>query len=152
MPRSPTELARRVISRGDVRALRELDRRDAAGDLEAKRAGTEVVLAKRRGSPGARRAIRVSKRRAVRKVNRSWEAGRLPGIERDVGRGPDTLAEWHRRTGSQGHERRQGDNQRRRGSRRQSGSSPPSDDPDEADLHLTRELAGLVAPRLEAGR
>ena len=40
-----------------------------------------------------------------------------------------------------------------RGSRRQSGSSPPSpDDPDEADLHLTRGLAGLVAPRLEAGR
>lgn len=141
---SPDELARLAIG-GNVAPLRELNRRS---DSEAKRARDRVVLAARRGSAGARRAIRVCNRHAVRELNRSWEAGRLPGLRRDVGHGAETRADWLARCRPSGRAPRPTTNGRTRGSRRanrsprSSRAGPGGEPPDDDDPELDRTPTG----------
>lgn len=139
---------------GDSDALGELTRRQLAGDDEAKRAAGEVAIAAKQGSPGARRAVRVCNDRAVEELNRSWEAGRMPGVKRDVGHGPETHDEWRRRHDSpaaaatarvRGRAPRTATNARSRGSRRStarsSGGGSSGDDDGESEPPGGRQLA-----------
>lgn len=146
---------------GSAAALAELNRRLVAGDDAAKMAGGEVAIAKRRGSRGARRAINICNGRAVRKLNRAWEAGAMPGIKRDTGHGAETLDEWRRRRRPHrrptGHAPRRRTNARTAGSRRTSARSSgggSSGDPDDGDPNppgldlppARREAAGRRRP------
>jgi hypothetical protein len=124
----------RLADAGDDRALAELNRRELNGDVAAKQAATELVLAKRRGSSGAARAIRVCNRRAVRKLDRAFESGKLPGIERDTGHGAEAYAAWRRRRRPAGHAPRRRTNGRTRGSRRSAASSSQASRDGPADL------------------
>jgi hypothetical protein len=146
--RSAAELRDLAIDDGSDAALDELTRREKSGEVEAKQAATEVVLAKRRGSIGAARAIRVCNNRAVQELNQSWEAGRMPGIQRDVGHGPETRDEWRRRqrrpSRLRGRAPRRRTNGRTRGSRRGVASSSQASrdgpsDPDESDPEGVRD-------------
>ena len=129
--RSTSELASLAIG-GNVAAGHELSRQIKLGIVAAKLAMVDVVRA---NTPGAKHVIAILNRREVESLNRSWEAGRLPGISRDTGHGPKRPPRRPARLRRPcGHAPRRASNTRTAGSRRRSASRGASrGDPDDGE-------------------
>jgi hypothetical protein len=130
------------IERVDKAGFRVMARRRSVADQDEREGNARMVERARAGDSEGRRRIDAHNRREAAKLNRSWEAGRLPGIERDVGRGFETHTDWLARRRPSGRAPRlAAADTRTPGSRRQ--RAPPRDDD---DPHLATALA-LPGPR-----